>query len=123
MLDRSNEINERHLILEVNKTLGSVYLAAQDLDSAIIYYGKTEFLAHEIHDTLNQAEATSTLAHICALKGNYKKSEAIFRTAEALLQTTGMPDVKYSKKMGLVLHQHAAALAQQQTGSQPQRLL
>jgi tetratricopeptide (TPR) repeat protein len=109
VLNRSNEINEPNLILEVNKTLGGVYLAAQDLDSAAGYFRKVQFLANQMHDTLNQAEALGTLAHICAVKKDYKKSEAIFRNAETLLQTTGMPDVRHAKKMGLVLHQRAAS--------------
>lgn len=114
VLNRSLEINERHLLLDVYKTLGTVYLSAQDPDSAALYTGRAEFLAHEMRDTLNQAEATMTLARICSQKKIYKKSEAIFRSAELLLQITGLPDQKYQKKLGLVLHQHAASFAEQQ---------
>ena len=114
VIKRSAEIKERHVELEANKTLGAIYMALEDWDNAVPFISRTQFLAHKMRDTLQQADAMMNFAMVGTAKNNFKKSEIVFRATEGLLQITGLPDKTYLQKLAQVFHQHAKLFAQQQ---------
>jgi tetratricopeptide (TPR) repeat protein len=119
VLERADEMNEKHIQLAANIALGHVYLMdGTEPDTALHYLHVAEAMAAEIQDTLALAQSQMYEGEVWAIKSNPGKAATLYVTGAQVLQTNSqiensVPNKKYVGQLGQIFNRQALLFMQQ----------